>query len=149
LLNDPSWQRYIGKRVVRSLPAARAYIAGGPTAMYAQRGLGLHVAELASTRRPIGLCGLIKRATLDDIDLGFAFLPAFRGRGYAQEASAAVLEYARRVLGLSRNDAIATPDNAPSIAQLDKLGHRFERTVRLARDAALLNVYAWSEPAAS
>jgi RimJ/RimL family protein N-acetyltransferase len=149
LLNDPSWQRYIGKRDVRSLPAARAYIPGGPTAMVAERGHRLHVAELASTPRPIGLCGLIKRATLDDIDLGFAFLPAFRGRGYAQEASAAVLEYARRVLGLSRIVAIATPDNEPSIALLDKLGLRFERTVRLARDAALLNLYAWSEPAAS
>ncbi|CAB1064069.1 hypothetical protein D1BOALGB6SA_8860 [Olavius sp. associated proteobacterium Delta 1] len=30
---------------------------------------------------PIGICGLLKRESLEDVDAGFAFLPEFRGKG--------------------------------------------------------------------
>lgn len=41
------------------------------------------------------MCGLVKRETLDDVDIGFAFLPEFEGKGYAFESSSAVIEYAK------------------------------------------------------
>jgi [ribosomal protein S5]-alanine N-acetyltransferase len=136
--------RFIGDRRVRTVRGARAYIEKGPMAMYAQPGLGLHVTELSATQTPIGLCGLIKRAGLDDVDIGFALLPAFRGSGYAHEAAAAVLAYGRATLGLSRIVAIATPDNIDSIRLLERLGLRFERMIRLADDDAPLQLHAWT-----
>ncbi|MFI4982343.1 MAG: GNAT family N-acetyltransferase, partial [Nevskiales bacterium] len=91
LLSDPSWLRFIGDKGVRNLDDARLYIRIGPAAMYARLGHGLYLTELKDGGIPIGLCGLIKRDTLDDVDIGFAFLPQYRGQGYAREAAAATL----------------------------------------------------------
>jgi [ribosomal protein S5]-alanine N-acetyltransferase len=141
LVNDPDWLRYIGDRGVRTLEDARDYLLQGPIAMYAQAGFGLYRVELWESRVPIGICGLIKRDALEDVDLGFAFLPRFRAQGYAYEAAAATLEYGRRKLGLSRIVAIVSPENHPSIQLLRKLGLRFERNIRLAGGADEVNLF--------
>lgn len=135
LLNDPDWLRYIGDRGVRTLDGARDYIVNGPMAMYAREGFGLWKASRRDTGEPIGMCGLIKRPTLDDVDLGFALLPAHRGKGYAREAASACLDFARDVLGLRRIVAIVSPDNAASIQLIAALGLRYERRMRMAADA--------------
>jgi len=126
LMNDPDWLRFIGDRGIRTADDARAYIATGPAAMYARLGFGLYAVELKETRAPIGICGLVARDWLETVDLGFAFLPRFRGMGYAYEAAAATLEHAR-TLGLDRILAIVSPDNDGSIRLLGKLGLAFER----------------------
>jgi RimJ/RimL family protein N-acetyltransferase len=131
LVNDPAWLQYIGDRGVRTLDDAREYLRKGPIEMYARLGFGLFCVEEKSSGTPIGICGLIKRDTLADVDLGFAFLPAFRGGGYAFEAAAATLAWARDTLGMRRVVAIVSPGNARSIALLEKLGFRFEQTLRL------------------
>ena len=104
--------------------------------MYARRGFGLYLVELKAVGEPIGMCGLIKRETLKDVDLGFSFLPGYWGKGYAFEAASAVLSYANRTLGLSRIVAITSPDNVPSGKLLEKLGFLCEGLVRLKLYAA-------------
>jgi RimJ/RimL family protein N-acetyltransferase len=49
---------------------------------------------------PVGMCGLIKRKTLDDVDIGFALLPEYEGNGFATEAAVAVMKYAKETLKL-------------------------------------------------
>ncbi|MGE5169683.1 MAG: GNAT family N-acetyltransferase [Rudaea sp.] len=142
LVNDPAWLRYIGDNGVRTVPDAARYIRDGPVAMYAERGFGLYLVELKASGEPIGICGLIKREGLADVDLGFAFLPRYRRRGYAREASLAVMAHARNVLGLARIVAIVSQDNAPSCRLLESLGFRREGRVRLKADAAELTLYA-------
>lgn len=141
LLNDPDWLRYIGDRGVRSLDDARAYLQNGPIASYARHGFGLMMVELKGSTISIGMCGLIARAELDDVDLGFAFLPKFRGKGYASEAGAAVMTHARDVLGLKRVVAITTQDNTGSINVLRKLGFRFERLIAWPGEEIELNLF--------
>ena len=131
LLNDPDFLRHIGDKGVRTLEDARHYIHTGPGAMYARFGHGLYLAELKDGGAPIGMCGLLKRDTLDDVDIGFAFLPQYRARGYAREAAAATLVHARTALGLKRVVAITSPDNAASGRLLESIGLRFERMLRL------------------
>ncbi len=131
LLNDPSWLRFIGDKGVRTLADARAYILRGPIDMYARMGFGLYLTELKTDGAPIGLCGLIKRDSLEDADIGFAFLPRHWGQGYASEAASAVLAYGRNVLGLTRVVAITSPDNDASTRLLAKLGLKFERVLNL------------------
>ncbi len=131
LVNDPDWLRYIGDRGVRSIEDAGAYIRNGPRAMYERVGFGLWLVERKGDRAPLGICGLIRRDTLDDVDVGFAFLPAYRGEGYAFEAAAATLACAKNVHGLSRIVAITSLDNSPSIRLLGRLGFRFEKQIRL------------------
>ena len=142
LLNDPLWIEFIGDRGVRSVGAARDYIMQGPVAMYQEFGFGLYLAELKSSRAPIGLCGLIKRKDLDDVDIGFALLPQYRASGYAFEASAAVIAYGRDRFHLRRIVAIASPANLASARLLEKLGLRFERKFTMPGDDEELDLFA-------
>lgn len=142
LLNEPSFLRHIGDRGVRSLDDARNYILKGPVESYQRYGFGLYLAQLKSDGTPIGTCGLVKRATLYDVDLGYAFLPEFWSKGYALEGTAAVLEYARKTLGFKRVVAITSLDNGGSMRVLGKLGFWFERRIALAGDNQELNLFA-------
>ena len=142
LLNDPAWLRFIGDKGVKTLEDARNYILTGPMDMYARLGFGLYLTERKSDAAPIGICGLIKRDALEDVDIGFAFLPDFRGKGYAREAAAAVMEHARDAFGLQRLVAITSPDNEASIRLLEKLGLRFETTMSLAGDSHEVSLFA-------
>lgn len=141
LVNDPDWLRNIGDRGVRTLDDARGYIDNGPRAMYATHRHGLLAVETRDDGVPIGICGLLKRDTLDDVDLGFALLPAWRGRGYAIEAAAATLEWGRSQRGLRRVVAITSHGNASSGRLLEKVGFAYERDVRLGADAEPLRLY--------
>ena len=142
LLNEPSWIQYIGDKDVKTLQDALRYIENGPLAMYKRAGFGLYAVELREVGEPIGICGLIKREALEDVDLGFAFLPRFWRKGYAFEAAAAVLRYGRNVLGLHRIVAILSQDNHRSSKLLEKLGFCFEGTVRLQPSDEELKLYA-------
>lgn len=130
LVNEPSWLHFIGDRGVRTIEDAQAYIRNGPLASYARSGFGFYLVALQATATPIGMCGFIKRAYLDDVDIGYAFLPAYWGNGYAFEAASAVMDYGRDVLNFPRIVAITTEDNARSARLLEKLGLQYERLVR-------------------
>lgn len=142
-LNEPSFLKNIGDRGVHSLEQARAYLLKGPVASYASNGFGLCRVELKANGATVGMCGLVKRATLEDVDLGYALLPEYFGHGYAVEAAAAVLADARSRLGLRRVVAITDPRNEASVRVLERLGFSFERRVRLTADDIELKLFAW------
>ncbi|WP_372526576.1 GNAT family N-acetyltransferase [Piscinibacter sp.] len=142
LVNEPSWLRFIGDRGVRSIEQARDYIVQGPMAMFARLGFGLYLTELKDGALPIGICGLIKRDSLPDVDLGFAFLPRFWGCGYARESAAAVLAHGLGALGLKRIAAITSPDNRRSIRLLESIGFGRECRVAMADGEAEVELYA-------
>ena len=131
LLNEPSFLRFIGDRGVRNEEQARAYLRDGPLASYAQYGFGLYLVVRRDDLAPLGMCGLLRREALDDPDVGFALKPAYWSQGYAYEATRAVLDYGRDVLGLRRIVAIVAPDNEASAGLLEKLGLRFEGMIRM------------------
>jgi RimJ/RimL family protein N-acetyltransferase len=141
LVNDPDFIAHIGDRGIRDLEAARQALLDGPIAMQEERGHSLYVVELKEEGVPIGMCGLIKRDSLEGVDIGYAFLRDYRGRGYAHEAGTAVLAHAPS-LGLQRVLAITAPDNIASNGLLRKMGMRFERFIQLAPDAAGSNLYS-------
>lgn len=149
LLNDPAWLQFIGDRGVRNLDDARGYLERSPMKMYREHGFGLWLVETKTDGAATGICGLIKREALADIDLGYAFLPEFRGRGYAFEAATATLAHGHRTLGLRRIIALSAPKNVRSIELLTRLGFRFEQTIPFptARDES--QVFAWEASAAA
>ncbi|MFY2763194.1 GNAT family N-acetyltransferase [Arenimonas sp. MALMAid1274] len=122
LLNTDGFLQNIGDRGVRTEADARRYLAEGPRASYAAHGFGLWKVSRREDGVAVGLCGLLRRDTLPHADLGYAFLPAFEGRGYATEAGAHVLDFAFGTRGLDTVLAIVNPDNAGSIRVLEKLG---------------------------
>jgi len=133
LLNEPSFIQNIGDRGIRTLDDARAYIFRVAQS-YEKNGFGLYSVVLKESGESIGMCGLIKREELEDVDIGYAFLPEFWSRGYAIESALAVKAYARDVIGLKRLVAITDPENYGSIRVLEKIGLRFERMVRLSEE---------------
>jgi RimJ/RimL family protein N-acetyltransferase len=142
LLNEPSFIRNIGDRGVRTIEGANSYILNGPVASYAKNGFGLYLVKLKETNESIGMCGLIQRDALEDVDIGYAFLPRFWSKGYAVESALAVKEYARNVIGLNHIVAITDPENEGSIRVLEKIGFQFEKMVKLSEDDIELKLFA-------
>jgi RimJ/RimL family protein N-acetyltransferase len=142
LLNDPAFIQNIGDRKVRSLDGAKAYITNGAVASYAKNGFGLYLVTLKETGESMGICGLIKRETLGDVDIGYAFLPRFWSKGYAVESAMVMKQFARDVVGLKRIVAITDPKNDGSIRVLEKIGMKFEKMVKLAEDDIELKLFA-------
>jgi RimJ/RimL family protein N-acetyltransferase len=134
LLNEPSFLQFIGDKGVRNLEDARQYILNGPIASYQKNGFGLYLVSLKADNTSVGMCGLLKRASLPDVDIGFAFLPEFWNKGYALEAAVAVMIYGKDVLKLPRIVAITNKDNHASAKLLNRIGLRFDRLVTLDGD---------------
>lgn len=141
LLNEPSFLANIGDRGVHDLEGAVRYIEG-QVANYAKLGYGLWLVRRKDDGAAMGLSGLVRRVTLPDADIGYAFLPRYWGRGYAAEACAAVLAHAVGPLALPRVLAIVSPGNGASTKVLDKIGLAYQRTVQLGDDTEELLLYA-------
>ena len=141
LLNEPSFLRFVGDRGVRTVEDAESYISNGPMASYARFGFGLFLCALRSDDRPIGMCGLLKRDSLPDVDIGFALRPAFWSQGYAAEAATAVLALARETFGLARVVAITNPDNEASNSLLQRLGFQLEDRITMPGETRELNYF--------
>lgn len=131
LLNDPSFIQNIGDRNVRTTEAAQAYVLNGPAASYARNGFGLSLVIRMETGESIGICGLSKRDELDDVDIGYAFLPRYWSKGYAVEAALGMKAYAKDRIGLERLVAIVDPANGSSVRVLEKIGMSCEKTIKL------------------
>jgi len=144
LVNDPAWIRYIGDKNVSNLEDAKTYIETGPLEMYRNLGFGLNHVSLKQDGTPIGICGLLKREILADVEIGFAFLPEFRRQGYALEAATAILDYGCAKLGISRIVAILTPDNVASRKLLCKLGFEFENSFQKEPNLDKLELYVFN-----
>jgi len=146
LLNEPAFLEHIGDRGARTLADARRYIARGPVASYRKFGFGLYMVELKDSGAPIGICGLLKRDWLADVDIGFAFLQKYWSQGYARESAAAVMHYGWTTLRLKRIVAITKLTNQPSITLLERLGLRFEKNITQPDHGGENKLFAASAP---
>lgn len=131
LLNEPGWINNVGDRGIRTVEECAAYITRVYTAGYENNGFGLYLTELKETGEPVGICGLVKRDSLENVDVGFAFKERYWGRGYATESAAAALEYGHNTLDIERIVAITTQTNHASARVLEKIGLKFERLIKL------------------
>jgi RimJ/RimL family protein N-acetyltransferase len=144
LVNNPTWLAGIGDKGIRTLEAARDAIQSGPMAMQERLGYSLYVMQRTEDGIPMGLCGLIKRDSLPDTDIGYAILPRYNGQGYTYEAAAAVLAHARDHIGLKRLLGITSPKNEASNYLLQKLGLRFVRVIHTSDTDPGTNLYSIS-----
>jgi RimJ/RimL family protein N-acetyltransferase len=141
ILNEPAFIRFIGDRHVRTTEDARRYIQERVIYSYERNGFAMFRVALKEDDTPIGMCGLVRRDTLEDVDIGFAFLEHYWSKGYASESARAVMEYAQNKLRIPRVVGIVDPANAGSICVLEKLGLQFARMVRLLEDGIELKLF--------
>jgi RimJ/RimL family protein N-acetyltransferase len=131
ILNEPAFIEFVADRGVRTVADAEKFIEEKFLASYAQHGFGFYMVELKGSGEPIGMCGLIKRETLEDVDIGFSIFERFWGKGYATEAARALMQHGLTRLGLPRIVGVTAPHNERSAAVLEKLGLRFEKMIEL------------------
>ena len=141
LLNEPSFIENIGDKGVRSIEDAHRYLREGPMAMYEKHGFGLWHTARKSDGSSIGMCGLLKRDNLPDVDIGYAFLPEYWGMGYAIEATEATMRHGASKFRLRRIIAVVSQGNAQSIRVLEKLGMTHEGMFAMRPDEPDVRLY--------
>lgn len=142
LLNTPRWLQFIGDRNIKTEEQAIIYLENGPIKSYKQNGFGLWMVELKGAKTAIGMCGIIKRESLEHPDIGFAFLPQYFGQGYAFEVASATLSYAREKLGIEKILAITIPGNENSIRLLEKIGLSLKENISATAEEEQLLLYS-------
>ena len=142
LVNSPGWIENIGRRNITTEDQAKEYLLNGPLRSYEVNNFGLWLVEMKNDKTPIGMCGLLKRDYLENPDIGFAFLPAFTGKGFAYEIAHATITFAIETLKLPAICAITIPANKPSIKLLEKLGLRFSKTLTAPNDNKELMLFS-------
>jgi RimJ/RimL family protein N-acetyltransferase len=125
LVNTPGWLTFIGDRNIKTEEQAKSYLENGPLKSYRENGFGLSLVEMKDSQTKIGMCGILKRDSLEHPDIGFAFLPQFMEKGYAFEIAHATVQYTIDHLKLPIIYAIVVPENVRSIKLLNKIGLTF------------------------
>ncbi len=138
LVNTEGWIKFIGNRNIKSQVEAAAYIQN----ILGNKNVSYWVVKLKDKQDKIGIVTYIKRAYLEHPDIGFAFLPNFCKKGYAYEATNAVLNQIIREGNLSHIFATTVPENISSIKLLKRIGLVFEREIEVEKER--LHVYGAS-----
>lgn len=136
LVNTKGWLEFIGDRQVHSEEEAIRYIKkilNTPDLYY-------WVVRLKESNIPVGILSFLKRGYLDHFDIGFAFLPAYNGQGYAHEAAKEVLAVVSQDSKYTTILAVTLPHNHSSIKLLVKLGLHFEKEI--VQQGEVLQVYS-------
>jgi RimJ/RimL family protein N-acetyltransferase len=140
LVNSKGWLQFIGDRKVHSREEAIAYI----NRIRHTRNFYYWVVRTKDENIPIGVISFLKRDYLEHFDIGFAFLPEYIGKGYAQEAASAVLSALSAYPEHKRILATTRPDNLNSIRLLGKLGFYFEKAFEIGKEK--LYIYGFPRP---
>lgn len=141
LLNTPKWIKYIGDRNVRTIEEAQKYIEIKMLPQLARLGYTNNTVILKETNQKIGVCGLFKREGLENLDIGFAFLPEFETKGYGFESSGKILEFAFFTLNAKAVSGITSKNNFASQKLLLKLGFTYQNNIILPNETEDVMVF--------
>ena len=83
MLSDPDFRTNIADRGIRTQEAALVSLRERVFTSYEVHGFGMYLVSRKSDGEAIGMAGLVKRDFLENVDLGYAFLPRGRGHGFA------------------------------------------------------------------
>ncbi len=145
LLNSPLWLENIGDRNVRTLEEAKIYIREKVTPQLERLGFSNFTVIRKEDGIKMGTCGLYDREGLEGVDIGFAFLPQYFGKGYAHESASKILEAGKTIFGLTEINAITTRANLASQKLIEKLGLQYIRIISLPNDPEPLLFYQWKK----
>ncbi len=142
LMNTPKWIKNIGDRNVRTVKDAESYIKEKAFPQLKTYGYGNNVIIRKEDYVKLGTCGMYHREGMDSIDLGFAFLPANEGKGYAFEAASKIMTVGKEEFGLTELSAFTLEGNQSSRNLLERLGFNLKGIGKLPNDTTeLLHYY--------
>ena len=144
LLNTEKWLKNIGDRNIHSIEDAQKYVREKNLPNIERLGYGNCVVILKENNAKIGTVGLYDREGIEGVDIGFAFLEEYEGKGYAYESARKVMDIGINGFGITKVSAITLPENLSSIKLIEKLGLKFKEVVRIPNDDVELNLYEWN-----
>src|SRR5262245_46373665 len=102
--SDPDIIRHTGDPGggLASLEQALEVMRSRPLADYRKHGFGRWACVLKANGAVVGAAGLKYLDDLQEVDIGYCFLPAWWGQGLATESGRAILDHGFRQLGLRR-----------------------------------------------
>ena len=146
LMTMPKWYKYIGDRGIKSVQDAEDYIRNRFLAQYEKLGYSNNVLILKESNETIGTCGLHDREGVEGIDLGYAILTRYEGKGYITEAAKAIISFVFEELELDKLSAITTEENIASNQLLLKLGFQYRKIIQLPGSEQELKLYELLAP---
>lgn len=141
LMNTPKWIQFIGERHIKTVEAAADYIKEKAFPQLEKHGHTNNVIIRKEDGVKLGTCGLYHREDREDPDIGFAFLPAYEGKGYAFEATHRLIIAAKEDFGLTELSAYTLEDNMASRKLLERIDFKLIGKGRLPNDEAELLHY--------
>ena len=111
-------------------------------ANYLRRGYGMFALEQRSSRQVIGFCGLIHPGDQPEVEIKYALLRSYWGRGLASEAVPALLAYGAERHGLTHIVATVAEGNIASQRVLSKAGMTLSH-VATHEDGSRTQVHEW------
>jgi RimJ/RimL family protein N-acetyltransferase len=118
-------RRWLWDDVVIDRATAAAVIAASE-ASFAAQGFGMWCVEVRGEAGLIGFAGLREIEARPEVEVLYGLAPAQGGRGFATEASRAVLAHGFQTAGLARIAGRTDTPNRASARVLERLGMRFE-----------------------
>jgi len=141
LVNTEKWIKNIGDRNIHNLEDAQKYVSEKNLPQIERLGFGNCVVILKSDHTKIGTVGLYDREGIEGVDIGFAFLEEYEGKGYAYESAKKLMDVGINEFGINKVSAITLPENFSSIKLIEKLGLKFKEVVKIPNDDEDLNLY--------
>jgi [ribosomal protein S5]-alanine N-acetyltransferase len=144
LVADPKILRYTGESPFESVEQVRQMLLERPLRDYAVHGFGRMACIEKESGRLVGFSGLKYLDNLQEVDIGYRFLPDCWGKGYATESARAIMRHGVREHGLQRIIGLVDPANLASARVLQKLGLCHEKRINPDWYATGLDLYAIS-----
>lgn len=141
LMNTDKWHQMIGDRGVYSVPDAIKYMEDRMDPDLAKKGFVNHVMIEKATGQSVGTCSLHDREGVEGLDIGYALMPQFEGKGFATEGAKAMVQLAFDQYNLERVSAITTSENVGSCRVLEKLGFVHKGFTRLPNGNEEIRLY--------
>jgi len=141
LMTADNWLAFIGDRGIKSVADAKQYIVDKMHPDLNVKGFINHVIIDSETKAEVGTCSLHNRIGVEGLDIGYAILESFEGKGYATTAAKKMVEMALNTYEVEKVSAITTDGNIGSCRILEKIGFHHHGDIKLAKSDEDLKLY--------
>jgi RimJ/RimL family protein N-acetyltransferase len=141
LMTSEKWLKYIGDRGINTLIDTENYIRSKMHSDLSVKGFINHVILDAETGDEVGTCSIHNREGVDGLDIGYAILEKYEGKGYATAAAGSMVNKAFNDYGIDKVSAITTDENVGSCRVLEKLGFKHQGYLKLSGSDEELRLY--------